>query len=77
MKLSEILAESPQGVERRGDEKRWQEDPLNTGSKAYWIKGKNKEGKDRRYGPFKSSSDAQKFKTSRTDIRNPQIVFEK
>jgi hypothetical protein len=76
MKLSEVLIESPQGVERRGDEKNWQEDPSGQGKKAYWVKGKNKEGKDRRYGPFQSSSDAQKFKSTRTDIRNPQIVFE-
>jgi len=76
MKLSEVLIESPQGAERRGDEKNWQEDPSGQGKKAYWVKGKNKEGKDRRYGPFPSSSDAQKFKSTRTDIRNPQIVFE-
>ena len=45
-------------------------------TRGYWVKGKNKEGKDRRWGPFKNSADAQEFKNSRKDIRSPQVVLE-
>ena len=42
----------------------------------FWVKGKNKEGKDRRWGPFKDMNEAQKFKASRSDIRNAIVKRE-
>ncbi len=78
MKFSEIflnlqpLKESERGLSK-DDEIRWQDNPS---GKTYWVKGKSKEGKDRRWGPFKNKDDASKFKHSRSDIKNSQVAFE-
>lgn len=78
MKLTEILEKLYQLEETiRGDEKndevQWQDRPNH---KSYWVKGKSKEGKDRRWGPFKDRNAANSFKQSRTDIRSSQVIFE-
>lgn len=70
--IKELLNETPMGKEK-DNEIRWQENPS---GRAYWVKGKSKEGKDRRWGPFKDRDAANKFKQSRTDIRSSQVAFE-
>ncbi len=48
----------------------------NLKKKYYWVKGKDKNGKDKRWGPFESSLEANQFKLSRKDIRSPSVAFE-
>lgn len=69
--MKELIAEK--NDLNKGDEIIWQGNPSH---RQYWVKGKNKEGKDRRWGPFKSQVEANSFKNSRKDIRNPQVAFE-
>ena len=90
MKLKEVLITEAPPMSDKDYESKWnqgaeQNDRFKTGdgqpmtssnTKGYWVKGKNKEGKDRRWGPFKSSDEARKFQSSRTDIRNGKIVME-
>lgn len=84
MKITELMAKDTP-LAGKGDEAAWQNNARQAADthpvtvsykKAYWILGKNKEGKDRKWGPFNSSSDAQKMKASRTDIRNARVVYE-
>ena len=70
--IKELLIEITAGQEK-DNEVRWQDNPS---GRTYWVKGKSKEGKDRRWGPFKDRNAANKFKQSRTDIRSSQVAFE-
>lgn len=72
MKLMKELNETLRGQEKN-NEVQWQDNPS---GRAYWVKGKSKEGKDRRWGPFKDRNAAAEFKKTRNDIRSSQVVFE-
>jgi hypothetical protein len=89
MKLSELqlfeLTSAEQADLRTGYTSGKEDDPNSkdqgaqkrpTGPKKYYVRGKDKKGADRRWGPFDNSAEAGEFRRTRTDIRGAKTVFE-